>query len=136
MNNLFIKIAVATATLAFTGSIVSCSSTQLSKNSKNDSAPGFYNVSLNRFLPAAPAPDLVSKASSLPRDRKGYPTYDETKRHRFVRTTAYSCAECEPGVVEGLHGLQSDDRTFRGRATQGDVHVSGCVTLIACLCYT
>lgn len=55
------------------------------------------------FLPKPASPDTISKAKSLPRDKHGMPTYsDHSNRTRYVRTTAYSCMENEPGAWGSL----------------------------------
>ncbi|MGE9267650.1 MAG: 3D domain-containing protein [Verrucomicrobiales bacterium] len=49
-------------------------------------------------LPANVDAVALSKASTLPRDKHGMPTYSHTERTRVVRTTAYSHMEMEPGA--------------------------------------
>lgn len=50
-------------------------------------------------LPAPASAAVVSKAASLPKDKHGMPTYKKmSERTRYVRTTAYSHMEMEPGA--------------------------------------
>jgi len=51
------------------------------------------------FLPKPASDRTVSKASHLPKDKHGMPTYSShSNRTRYVRTTAYSHMENEPGA--------------------------------------
>lgn len=51
------------------------------------------------FIPPAASPAVLSKAASLPKDKHGMPTYTKfSDRTRYVRTTAYSHMENEPGA--------------------------------------
>jgi len=52
-----------------------------------------YNSSSASFNTPAPAPTLLSAASSKPRDKHGMPVYTFGERNRVVRTTAYTCSE-------------------------------------------
>ncbi|BDS05421.1 hypothetical protein NT6N_04610 [Oceaniferula spumae] len=50
-------------------------------------------------LPAPASQAVISKAATLPKDKHGMPTYkSHSSRTRFVRTTAYSHMEMEPGA--------------------------------------
>lgn len=52
-----------------------------------------------RFIPPPASPAVISKAASLPKDKHGMPTYKSlSDRTRYVRTTAYSHMEMEPGA--------------------------------------
>jgi len=59
---------------------------------------GFYAAPRSSFLPAVPSAEIRQRSVVFPKDRKGYPTYPDHYRHRFVRSTAYSDAENEPGA--------------------------------------
>lgn len=51
------------------------------------------------FLPEPASPSTIAKASNLPRDKHGLPTYgSHSNRTRYVRTTAFSHMEKEPGA--------------------------------------
>lgn len=63
--------------------------------------------STNGFHPAPANVALLEKAANLPKDKFGMPTYDDETTHRYVRTTAYSCAENEPGAVGSLNAAGS-----------------------------
>lgn len=55
------------------------------------------------FLPKPASPVTISRAKALPKDKHGMPTYsDHSNRTRYVRTTAYSCMENEPGAWGSL----------------------------------
>jgi 3D (Asp-Asp-Asp) domain-containing protein len=45
------------------------------------------------FTLPGPSQDLVSAASSKPRDKHSMPVYTFSERRRVVRTTAYTCSE-------------------------------------------
>ncbi len=50
------------------------------------------------FYPSTDVADSRAKATGKSRDKHGMPTYTPSQRKRYVRTTAYSCAENEPGA--------------------------------------
>lgn len=51
------------------------------------------------FIPQSASQATISKAASLPKDKHGMPTYTKpSARTRYVRTTAYSHMENEPGA--------------------------------------
>lgn len=64
-------------------------------------------VAYNKFLPAPASTGLKASAEVLPKDKHGRATYDFETRNRVVRTTAYSCAENEPGAVGCLNAAGS-----------------------------
>ena len=71
-------VAVKTRTLAFVGG---------------------NSPSSNNFLPEPASANTISKASDLPKDKHGMPTYtSHSNRTRYVRTTSYSHMENEPGA--------------------------------------
>ena len=55
------------------------------------------------YQPSSASTALKASASSLPMDKHGRPTYSFSQRNRIVRTTAYSCAENEPGAYGNLN---------------------------------
>lgn len=55
------------------------------------------------FFPAQPSSSTIAKASSLSKDRHGLPKYSTGTRNRYVRTTAYSHMEKEPGAPGRLN---------------------------------
>ncbi len=95
----FLKISL----LIFLGTLCSCSTNltesvavvktrALSIVSGNSSTPG-------NFLPEQASERTISKASGLPKDKHGMPTYSShSNRTRYVRTTSYSHMENEPGA--------------------------------------
>ncbi len=54
--------------------------------------------SSNGFLPVPASPEVIAGSAALPKDKHGMPTYSLADRHRYVRTTAYSHQENEPGA--------------------------------------
>ena len=51
------------------------------------------------FLPEPASSSTIAKAQKLPKDKHGMPTYKkQSTRTRYVRTTAYSHMENEPGA--------------------------------------
>ena len=54
--------------------------------------------SVDGFLPASASETMVARASALKKDKHGMPTYSLAQRQRYVRTTAYSHQENEPGA--------------------------------------
>ena len=72
-------------------------------------------------LPAEVDLAVRAAAATLPMDKHGRPTYhSESIRHRFVRTTAYSCAENEPGAVGSLSALGTVLKYGRVRSAAAD----------------
>ncbi|MEM9080990.1 MAG: 3D domain-containing protein [Verrucomicrobiota bacterium] len=57
----------------------------------------------NGFHPAEANVAVLQSAEHLPKDKHGMPTYGFETTHRYVRTTAYSCAENEPGAIENFN---------------------------------
>ncbi len=49
-------------------------------------------------LPAEANVALLSRVSSLPKDKHGFPSYPDNITHRVVRATAYSHMQNEPGA--------------------------------------
>ncbi len=103
MKSLLVK-AIAPAIAL--GTLASCSSSLdnpsvLSKNDARSIVSSSYRAT---GLPPTADISLKSAAASLPKDKHGRPTYtSERIRHRYVRTTAYSCAENEPGAWGSLN---------------------------------
>jgi 3D (Asp-Asp-Asp) domain-containing protein len=62
-----------------------------------------HKNSIHGFHPAEASTALKASSVSLPKDRHGRPTYSFSQRNRFVRTTAYSCAENEIGAYGNLN---------------------------------
>jgi 3D (Asp-Asp-Asp) domain-containing protein len=60
-------------------------------------------VSSTGLIPAAPSVAVKRSAAYLPKDRHGMPTYPLSQRVRYVRTTAYSHMENEPGAPGRLN---------------------------------
>lgn len=57
------------------------------------------SVKAGKFLPEQASPLTVKKAASLSKDKHGMPTYKKlSDRTRYVRTTAFSHMEKEPGA--------------------------------------
>lgn len=54
-------------------------------------------------FPAQASTALQHSSAGLPKDKHGRPTYSFSQRNRYVRTTAYSCAENEPGAYGSLN---------------------------------
>ncbi|MBJ05596.1 MAG: hypothetical protein CMO40_00530 [Verrucomicrobiaceae bacterium] len=72
-------------------------------------------------LPAEVDLAVRAAAATLPVDKHGKPTYhSESIRHRLVRTTAYSCAENEPGAVGSLSALGTVLKYGRVRSAAAD----------------
>jgi len=63
---------------------------------------------------------LLQTAASMPRDRHGYPTYPDGVRHRYVRTTAYSCKENEVGAYGNLNASGTVLKYGQVRSAAGD----------------
>ena len=64
---------------------------------------GFSSRLRSVDLPAQADVALLYAASALPKDRHGLPTYPDRIRHRYVRTTAYSCQEHEAGAYGSMN---------------------------------
>jgi 3D (Asp-Asp-Asp) domain-containing protein len=57
--------------------------------------PGMFTGSSQVISTAAPSTSLMSVAQSKPRDKHSMPVYTFGERNRLVRTTAYTCSECD-----------------------------------------
>ncbi|NNC90218.1 MAG: 3D domain-containing protein [Akkermansiaceae bacterium] len=116
MTSLFAKAAVF---LSAASLLASCSSLESTTKTKSPSvlskkrADEIFNaktksdasqVTYNSFLPAEPSVAVKASASSRAKDKHGSPTYVRPEvRKRFVRTTAYSHMENEPGAPGRLN---------------------------------
>ena len=47
------------------------------------------------FKVTPPSSALIASAASKPKDKHSMPVYPFSERHRVVRTTAYTCSECD-----------------------------------------
>jgi 3D (Asp-Asp-Asp) domain-containing protein len=47
------------------------------------------------FKVTPPSSDLIASAAGKPKDKHSMPVYSFSERHRVVRTTAYTCSECD-----------------------------------------
>ena len=98
MKSLLAKVVAPAIVL---GTLASCSSLDSpSVLSKNDAR----SIASSSKTPKTADISLKNAASSLPKDKHGRPTYTSDRiRQRFVRTTAYSCAENEVGAYGNLN---------------------------------
>ena len=100
------KFLIVNAAVAMTavGMLASCSSSDRATSTGLRILPKDRAMALARGWGGADHPQGVSvslreAAAHLPKDKHGMPTYtDERQRTRYVRTTAYSHMENEPGA--------------------------------------
>lgn len=72
--------------------------TQCTSNLTSTSSIG-NSISSHAFLPNPASASTISKSASMSKDKHGMPTYtSHSERTRYVRTTAYSHMENEPGA--------------------------------------
>lgn len=93
---------VAGFSLLVFGALTSCSSdlgdTPVMSKLRAQQIAGKQNAT-NPFLPQPASDAVVNKARSMPKDKHGMPTYrNHSDRTRYVRMTAYSHMENEPGA--------------------------------------
>ena len=84
---------------------------------------------------------MAVKQSSvaLPKDKHGMPTYSFRQRVRYARTTAYSCAEIEPGAYGSLNAAGTRLKygsSVRSAAADWSVYPIGTTFKIKGLPYT
>lgn len=97
-----VTVLLAVLSLGF----VSCSSTGPKLMSKAEAQARVLRAqvrSTNGFHPAEADVAILQQAAHLPKDKHGMPTYSDQVTHRYVRTTAYSCAENEVGAIENYN---------------------------------
>lgn len=90
-------------------------------------------------LPAEPSLAVKESARYLPKDKYGMPTYPLSQRVRFARSTAYSCAENEPGAYGNLNAAGTRlkyGRSVRSAAADWSVYPVGTTFKIKGLPYT
>jgi 3D (Asp-Asp-Asp) domain-containing protein len=108
MKSILLYAAVA---LPVAASLVSCSTTSSTASTKHlkllskDEITGLVSHwgASGHGLPAEPSVSLKQSSARLPKDKHGMPTYELKHRNRYVRTTAYSCMENEPGAFGRLN---------------------------------
>ena len=61
-------------------------------------ASSTWTQTVGNNLPAEANVALLQQVSYLPKDKHGFPTYNDSTTHRVVRATAYSHMQCEPGA--------------------------------------
>ncbi len=71
----------------------------LDTQAKNSDKKSSKEVTYNSFFPTVPVKEDSPSSLGSKTDRHGYPVYDLTDTQRYVRTTAYSCAEKEMGGI-------------------------------------
>lgn len=122
MNKLMKNLISVSSVAAFTiFALVSCS--QVS----NLSAQA---VKKDAFLPDKPSAKTLTAARKVTKkDKHGMPTYKDSQRTRFVRATAYSCAENEDGGIYGqkncLGGTLKYGKNVRSAAADWSVYPVG-----------
>ena len=67
----------------------------ISKSSINSGATRAVYAKKESFSIPAASSSAVSSASGKPRDKHSMPVYAFSDRNRIVRTTAYTCSECD-----------------------------------------
>lgn len=117
----------AVVVLPIAASLVSCSSTGSTSTSslrilsKDEIATLAKNwVGGGGGLPAEPSIALRQASAVLPKDKHGMPTYELKHRKRLVRTTAYSCAENEPGAYGSLNAAGTTLKYGQVRSAAAD----------------
>jgi 3D (Asp-Asp-Asp) domain-containing protein len=90
--------AAALAVAFFTSCASDSGLTVLSKSRASAPASGSYPGYFNRaevYTTAQPSAHLYQQVSGKPKDKHGMPFYKASERTRLVRTTAYTCSECD-----------------------------------------
>ena len=77
---------------------VSCSNDIAVTNERKASKSKAVATKKSSFYPSSDIASVRTNGSSLGRDKHGMPTYAPHQRKRYVRTTAYSHMENEPGA--------------------------------------
>ena len=85
------------------------------------SKPAWSSAVTSSFLPASVDVAVKSSSASLPKDKHGRPTYhSDSARHRYVRTTAYSHQENEPGAPGRLNAIGTTLKYGQVRSAAAD----------------
>ena len=92
-----IKLASLVATGLAIVSLSSCSSNKVAQAPKAP-ASSTWTQTVGNNLPAQADVALLQQVTDLPKDKHGFPSYDENTTHRVVRATAYSHMQNEPGA--------------------------------------
>jgi len=155
MKNLLLNAAVI---LSAVGLLASCSSMDSAASSnlkvlpksqvtsytssslwKSSSRSAWSSRGASVALPAEPSVAVKQAAVTLRKDRHGMPTYPLSQRVRYVRTTAYSCAENEPGAYGSLNAAGTRLKygsSVRSAAADWSVYPVGTTFKIKGLPYT
>lgn len=62
------------------------------------------------FIVPPPSSTLIADAASKPKDKHSMPIYSFSERHRVVRTTAYTCSECDHLIYGSKNAAGTDLR--------------------------
>lgn len=96
-------------------------STTRTVTSSSPSSSAWSHGPNGKFLPANVDVGVKSSSSALPKDKHGRPTYtSQSARHRFVRTTAYSCKENEVGAYGNLNAIGTPLKYGQVRSAAAD----------------
>lgn len=114
----FVPVAISLVSCSSTGSTSTSNLRILSKEEIAGLAKDWTGGGVS--LPAQPSVALHHSSARLPKDKHGMPTYDLQDRTRVVRTTAYSCAENEPGAYGNLNAAGTTLKYGQVRSAAAD----------------
>lgn len=86
----------------------------------NDTTASAVELKTNAFHPATPNQEKAENGMTGTKDKHGFPTYNVATRNRYVRTTAYSDAENEPGAEGNLNAAGSVLKYGKVRSAAAD----------------
>jgi 3D (Asp-Asp-Asp) domain-containing protein len=88
----FLKLSALAAILPL---LASCGSDLSIVSKEHIKSHGFSSAGPKEFLVPPPSSTLIASAAGKPKDKHSMPIYSFSERHRVVRTTAYTCSECD-----------------------------------------
>ena len=117
---MIIKSFIACLSCLILGLLGSCTS-NLSETPVASHARTMELVGGGSFLPLPAAEKTIAKSQSMAKDKHGMPTYrSHSERTRYVRTTAYSHMENEPGAPGRMNAAGGILKYGRVRSAAAD----------------
>jgi 3D (Asp-Asp-Asp) domain-containing protein len=103
----FSALAALAATLPF---LASCGSDMDIVSKEQIKFGGYSLTPAKDFIVPPPSSTLIAQASGKPKDKHSMPIYSFSERHRVVRTTAYTCSECDHLIYGSKNAAGTDLR--------------------------
>ncbi len=104
-------LAAVAAALSF---LASCGSNLDIVSKEKIKSGGYASTPAKDFIVPPPSSTLIAQASGKPKDKHSMPIYPFSERHRVVRTTAYTCSECDH-LIYGSKNAAGTDLRYSNR---------------------